>query len=106
MKRGKKDMMAFPNPEPGSAAELIKRRRLQILVHSCMYYELDQSIVEDSVFDDWCKELVELQKDNPGVYSDRFDDAFKDFTGETGFNLPIRDPWVYSTAEYLLKFNT
>lgn len=106
MKRGRKDMMAFPNPEPGSVAELIKRRRLQILVHSCIYYELDQNIVDDATFEDWCKELVELQKNHPGVYSDRFDEAFEDFTGETGFNLPIRDPWVYSTAEYLLRLTT
>lgn len=101
MKRGKKGIYVFPNPELGSAAEKIKRRRLQILVHSCMYYELDDSIVDDSVFDDWCKELVELQRDNPDAYSDRFDEAFEDFTGETGFNLPLRDPWVYGTAKRL-----
>ena len=65
MTKRKKDKMKFPTPDAGSAAEKIKRRRLQVLVHSCMYYELDQSIVDDQVFDGWCKELVELQKDKP-----------------------------------------
>ena len=102
MTKRKKDKLKFPTPEAGSAAEKIKRRRLQVLVHSCMYYELDQSIVDDDIFDGWCNELVELQKDNPGVYSDRFDEWFDDFTGETGFNLPLRDPWVYGTAKNLL----
>ena len=37
-------------------------------------------------------------KDNPGVYSDRFDSAFKSWDSSSGFDLPIRDPWVYSTA--------
>ena len=102
MKKRKKDALKFPAPEAGSAAEKIKRRRLQILVHSCMYYELDDNIVDDAVFDGWCKELVELQKEHPGVYSDRFDQWFDGFTGETGYNLPLRDPLVYGTARNLL----
>ena len=99
----KKDSGAFQPMEPGSVAELIKRRRLQVLVHSCIYYELNDSIIDDALFDKWCYELVDLMKDNPGVYSDRFDQFFEKFTGETGFDLPLRDPWVYSKAQYLLR---
>lgn len=99
----KKQPDSFPNPPAGSAAEKIKRRRLQILVNSCIYYELDDSLVDDYTFDSWCRELVDLNKENPGVYSDRFDPWFEDFTGETGYNLPLRDPWVYNTAQRLLK---
>ena len=101
MKNGKKDIYVFPNPELNSAAEKIKRRRLQILVHSCLYYELNTTLIEDDTFDRWCKELVELMKDNPGVYSDRFDYWFDSFTGETGFHLPLRDEWVYNKAMFL-----
>ena len=103
MSNGKNDTYAFPNPDPGSAAEKIKRRRLQILVHSCLYYELDTTLIEDDKFDSWCKELVQLMKDNPGAYSDRFDYWFNSFTGETGFHLPLRDVWVYNKAMYLKR---
>ena len=99
----KKESDAFQPMELGSVAELIKRRRLQVLVHSCIYYELDNSIIDDAQFDKWCYELVDLMKDNPDAYSDRFDQYFEKFTGETGFDLPTRDPWVYSKAQYLLE---
>ena len=28
-------------------SELIKRRRLQILIHSCIYYEFNQNLITD-----------------------------------------------------------
>ena len=88
----------FPNPKQGSVAELIKRRRLQVVVHSCLYYELNNNLISDDKYDTWAIELEKLMKDNPGVYSDRFDSAFKSWDSSSGFDLPIRDPWVYSTA--------
>lgn len=33
--------------------ELIKRRRLQILIHSCIYYYLDSNLISDQQFDQW-----------------------------------------------------
>ena len=60
----------FPNPEDPTA-ELIKRRRLQMLIHSCLYYELDTELISDAQFDTWALELATLLKENPGVYSDR-----------------------------------
>ena len=35
-------------------AELIQRRRLQVLVHSYIYYERNTNLVTDAVFDRWC----------------------------------------------------
>ena len=91
----------FPNHDSGSIAELIKRRRLQILVHSCLYYELDTNIISDYTYDCWAKELEQLMKEHPGAYSDRFDIAFAKWDSSSGYDLPLRDPWVYSKAQYL-----
>ena len=93
----------FPNPTVLEyPAELIKRRRLQMLVHSCLYYCLDQNIWDDHTFDKNAKELAGLLKENPDAYSDRFDEYFVDWDGSTGFNLPHRDSWVLSAAQNLL----
>ena len=97
------DHEEFPNPPQGSVAELIKRRRLQILVHSCLYYELDNNIISDEMYDKWAIELEKLMKENPGVYSDRFDMAFSNWDSSSGFDLPLRDPWVIWKAKQLLK---
>jgi len=86
--------------------ERIKQRRLQILVHSYIYYELDQNIISDATWSRWAKELCQLQKDNPDISkSVEWYDAFKDFDGSTGAFLPLNDAWVQSTAEYLLRIH-
>lgn len=104
-------MTKSPFIEPGTftdtelpIAQLIQRRRLQILVHSCLYYELDKSIITDTQFDTWGKELVELQAKYPNI-ADRicYHEAFKDWEGNTGAFLPYKDPWVLNKAYYLLQ---
>ena len=98
----KKPRYSFPIAET-EAGSLIKRRRLQLLVHSCIYYVLDQNIISDEQFDKWAYELVNLMKKHPDAYSDRFDFAFESWDGTTGFDSPVRDPWVVSTAQMLLN---
>lgn len=92
----------FPNPT-NPTAELIKRRRLQMLVHSCIYYTLGDNLVPDHVFDGWAKELEQLMKDYPDAYSDRFDEDFAKWDSASGFDLPLRDPWVLNRAQQLLN---
>lgn len=80
-------------------AEKIQQRRLQILVHSCIYYELNQNIISDKQWDAWSKELVSLQKQYPNIAEKvMWADAFSDFDGTTGFNLPLKDSWVMQKA--------
>ena len=50
-----------------AVAELIQRRRLQILVHSCLYYEMDTNLIDDKQWDTWARELVDLQKQYPDI---------------------------------------
>lgn len=83
-------------------AELIQRRRLQLLVHSCLYYEMDTNLVSDRQWDIWAKELVQLQAQYPEISVNViWYDAFKDWDASTGFNLPLKDPWVMRKARQL-----
>lgn len=81
----------------------IKQRRLQILVHSYIYYELNQNIVTDAKWSQWAKELVDLQIKYPKE-SKQVDyyEQFIDFDGSTGafFNY---DDFIISKANQLLK---
>lgn len=92
--------------ETDEVRSLILRRRLQILVHSCIYYELDGNLISDRTWGTWAQELVKLQKKYPGI-AKRVDYAqeFQDFDGSTGFNLPTRNPEIMNKARYLLKIH-
>ena len=82
----------------------IKQRRLQLLIHSCIYYELNDNIVSDATWSKWANELVELQKKYPeeSSHTPLFLE-FKNFDGSTGMDLPITKPEVISKAKYLLS---
>lgn len=85
-------------------AEKIKQRRAQMLVHSCIYYELNDNIVSDHKWQEWADELEKLQKENPQLLNIGFyDQHFQDWDGATGNHLPHRDSWVYNKALYLLR---
>ena len=83
--------------------EKIKQRRLQLLVHSCIYYKLDRTIVSDETWNRWSEELKQLQLKYPD-YSKEVEwyDVFKDWDGSTGAFLPIDDEWVLNKAHKLL----
>lgn len=84
-------------------ATIIQRRRLQILVHSRLYYELNVNLIRDSEFDSFARELVILQRDYPEI-SEKvcYAEAFKDWDGSTGAFLPLNDEWVVRKASELL----
>lgn len=87
-----------------SVAAKIQQRRYQMLVHSLLYYELDISLVPDDKWSKWAKELVDLQTANPDIAKTViFADAFKDFDGSTGFDLPYRDAQIVHIAKKLLQ---
>lgn len=84
-------------------ANKILQRRLQILVHSYIYYELDDNIVSDAKWSEWAMELVKLQKDNPLVASKLpYAKDFVEFDGSTGFNLPYKNKEIVEKANRLL----
>ena len=93
-----------PNPpKERTVPEIIKQRRAQMLVHSCIYYELNDNIVDDHTWQRWADELEALQKKHPEHLKIGFyDHNFADWDGATGNHLPHRDPWVMRKAQYLL----
>lgn len=100
-------MMLFKpkqDPKKEETQALIRRRRRQILVHSCLYYRMSTNIIGDDQFDKWCAELRELHAKNPqfmdcGVY----DKEFKKWGGFSGFDLPTYNADVMRKAEQLLR---
>lgn len=83
---------------------LINRRRRQLLVHSVIYYRLNENLVTDDIWASWGRELVELQERYPDIADEiPYADAFRDFDPSTGYNLPLTDPWAVNTARYLLE---
>ena len=79
--------MKFANPYWSNKLKIETLQRW-IIVHSILYYEMDNSVVEDKMFDANARQLVEMQ-------SKFYDDAeeseywyvFYDFDGSTGFDL-------------------
>lgn len=87
-------------------AEMISRRRRQILVHSSIYYRHNTNIISDLTFDKWGRELVELQEEYPEIAKECvYAEDFKDFDGSSGFDLPHANPEIHSKAVGLLRNN-
>ncbi len=87
-------------------ANKIKRRRAQMLVHSCIYYELNDSIISDHQWQEWADELQQLQTQHPDCIDINFFDwEFRNWDGATGNHLPHRDPWVFAKANYILEIS-
>lgn len=86
--------------------ELINRRRRQIVLHSYIYYCMNDNIVTDSVYDAWCNELVKLQKENPEESKavEYFYKEFKEFDGSTGFHLANLDNSSHDRALRLMRY--
>lgn len=86
--------------------DLIQRRRLQLIVHSRIYYKLNNNIISDMQWDAWARELVQLQKDYPkeSEACEWFKDAFQDWDASTGAFLPLDDPWVIRKAKQVLSW--
>lgn len=83
-------------------AELIQRRRLQILINSYLYYDTDVELVTDRTYDLWGKELAKLQNDYLDIANRIcYAEAFKGWTGITGFDLP-KDEWIKNKSLQLI----
>ena len=87
-------------------ANLIKRRRFQILVHSYIYYRLNDNIISNATFDKWANELIELQQKYPEISKEiELYEVFADFidVGDTA-SLPLdNDPRLDNRARQLLR---
>ena len=85
-------------------AELIQQRRYQMLVHSCIYYVLNDNIIDDRQWDEWAKELKALQEQYSEIAQQvTLNEYFNDWDASTGEFLPIRETWVIDLAKYVLR---
>ncbi len=86
-------------------AALIQRRRMQILVHSYIYYNLNKNLVSDKQWDEWAKELVELQREHTQVAKlVLYHKELKDFDANTGFHFKYSNQ-IKKIAWRLIKNN-
>lgn len=83
--------------------EVIKRHRLNLMIHSFLYYWYDDPVWTDDKWQQVADELVALQMAYPepiGFY----DEAFSDWTGATGMHLP-KDDYITGKAIYVFRLN-
>lgn len=87
--------------------EWINKRQRQILVHSFLYYQLNESIISDYAFDIWSKELANATKDYPEIAKQStYYDEFKNFDGSSGYDLPYSLPEIQNAGYRLLKIQS
>lgn len=85
---------------------LIQRRRLQVLIHSCIYYVFSESLVTDEQWKQWALELMRLQAEHPDLAGQVVYAAeFQGFDPSTGYHLPIREPDVMNRALHLIRYH-
>lgn len=70
-----------------SPSEVIKRYRTQMLIHSYLYYWMDDPIWSDDKWQQVADDLAELQSMFPEPLN-YYDSAFSDWNGSTGMHLP------------------
>lgn len=93
--------MRFPNPYWSNKLKIGTLQRW-LIVHSILYYELNESVVSDKMFDDNAKQLVSMQKeDKASAKCSQYWYVFHDFDGSTGFYL--YDNLRQQDKEYLLQ---
>ena len=75
-----------------------------MLVHSRLYYELDEPLITDAEFDKRAKELAKLQAQYPEIAARVcYAKAFEGWDGSTGAFLPLNDAWAVKKANELIK---
>ena len=89
-------------------AEKIQQRRYQMLVHSYIYYELNQNIVSDSQWSKWATELADLQVKYPELAKNVvYATDFEGWDGSSGAFLDYSaKPNIIMTANRLLDRHT
>lgn len=90
-------------PTKTEIRDLITKRRRQILIHSIIYYTMDDNLISDHTWAEWAKELCELQEQFPEIADECvYAEPFSEFDPSTGYNLPLNDQWANRKARQLL----
>ena len=84
--------------------ELIQQKIRQYLVHSFLYYQLDESIISDGHYDHICADVANLISDNSTNNFFPFHALVKSSLTEnaSGFSISKYPPEIVSAALHLL----
>lgn len=86
--------------------ERIEYLRKKLLVHSIIYYRLNENLISDEKWAEWALELEQLTKEYPHIAQNAFlAEEFKDFDHSTGYNLPLETPWAVQKAMELVLYD-
>lgn len=100
--------MKFNNPYWSNRTKINLLQRW-LIVHSILYYELGESVVDDNTFNENAKQLVKMQEEFPeDAVRSLYYYAFNDFDGSTGFDLFYRltnedSKYLMHIAKWVLK---
>lgn len=86
--------------------EFIHRYRRKLIVHSILYYELNENLVNDDTWSRWARELKVVQELYPELANTLgfFDEEFQGWEGVTGFAL-ARLPLLHVALRLLRTCN-
>jgi len=87
----------------------INQRRRQLLIHSYLYYKLDDTLIDDATYDRFAHELKDLVTKYPDKAKQAvLSEEFKEWDNEpklfSGYGLPYNLPWVARKAMQLLRY--
>ena len=84
--------------------ELIQQKVRQYLVHSFLYYQLDESIISDREYDHICADVAKFIADNSANNTLPFHDLVESSLTEnaSGFSISKYPPEIVSAALHLL----
>lgn len=74
-----------------------------MLVHSYIYYDLNNNLVSDNQWALWATELKELQEKYPDIEKNvPYRQGFEDWDASSGAFLPYRSPDIMANAHFLM----
>ena len=85
-------------------SELIQQKIRQYLLHSFLYYQLDESIIADRYYDEICAEVLQLTETHAGSSFMPFQELVKTSLSKdaSGFSVRKYPAEIISSALHLL----
>ena len=85
-------------------SELVQKRIRQYLIHSFLYYQLDESIIANRHYDEICVEVLQLMKTHAGSSLLPYQELVKKSLSEdaSGFSVRKYPAEIISSALHLL----
>ena len=94
----------YKKPNEWSQEMFVSFLQRVIIVNSKLYYDTETVKLTDKQYDNLCKQLL-TEQSKINIENTDYYNAFYDFDGSTGFNLP-QDDRVMAKAQYLLMIRS